>query len=44
MKNNFVAKNAHKYNRAATHEDRKKRDRKGYRKHKKPSNSETKYE
>jgi hypothetical protein len=35
MKDNYVAKNAHKFNRAATHEDRKKRERKGYRKHKK---------
>ena len=37
MKNNYVAKNAHKYNRAATHEDRKKRERKGYVKHKNPA-------
>ena len=34
MKNNFVAKHASKFNRAATHEDRKKRERKGYCKHK----------
>jgi len=41
MKDNYVAKNAHKYNKAATHEDRKKRERKGYRKHKKPVDSDT---
>jgi len=34
MKDNYVAKNAHKYNKAVTHEDRKKRERKGYQKHK----------
>jgi hypothetical protein len=37
MKDNYVAKNAHKYNRATTFVDRKKRASKGYTKHKKPA-------
>ena len=34
MKNNFVAKYAHKYNKSAVHKNRKARLKKGYRKHK----------
>lgn len=35
MENNFVAKNARKFNKAAVYKDRKKAEKKGYRKHKK---------
>ena len=34
MKNNFVAKNAHKYNKSVVHKNRKASFKKGYRKHK----------
>jgi len=34
MRSNFVAKNAHKENRAAVHRDRKQQQKRGYVKHK----------
>lgn len=34
MKNNFVAKHARRYNKSVVMKDRKKEDRRGYRKHK----------
>lgn len=34
MRGNFVAKNAHKANRAAVHRDRKQQQKRGYVKHK----------
>lgn len=34
MKNNFVAKNSNKYNKAKVYTDRKKETKKGYMKHK----------
>lgn len=39
--NNFVAKHARKFNKAAIHKDKKKSLKKGYTKHKKDSTSES---
>lgn len=37
---NFVAKHSKTYNKAAIHRDRKKSEKKGYRKHKNPRNGD----
>ena len=42
MKNNFVAKHAHRFNKAAVMVDKKREERKGYRKHKVKDYEQTK--